>query len=326
MLSVRRTSHMGALFTCMYACSVLSGPFDRTATHPGHIARSPPAAVACGARARCCDTPHIAQHTFCARETSASCADPSACEVPWHDLAFGHSDFRPPLSLHHPRPIARCRRRHSPVRQPVRHMGRALGQLHKDVEPWLGLVTPLMINEPPLIQQRKERFELRPNEKGHRAEEHRGEAPGVRCTVNRSERSESVVLENSRFSSTQSRVSRRCGAANRTPPMLRLVRACKPKTLFDGDDDEVESPDARASPASGRRGCQPPRAPVCFGRRCADAGSSSAGNKRLAVAGASARRTAPAGRRCCRRFAAARSAAASQDDRRRTLRDALVLP
>ena len=60
------------------------------------------------------------------------------------------------------------------------------------------------------------------------------------------------MLENSRFSSTQSRVSRRCGAANRTPPMLRLVRACKPKTLFDGDDDEVESPDARASPASRR--------------------------------------------------------------------------
>ena len=51
-------------------------------------------------------------------------------------------------------------------------MGRALGQLDEDVEPWFRLVTPLMINEPPFIEQRKERFELRPNERGHRAEEH----------------------------------------------------------------------------------------------------------------------------------------------------------
>ena len=158
------------LLVCMHArCSVapsaglLRTPAILPAAHPQRSR----AALELGAVIR-----PIAQHTFCARETSASCADPSACEVPWHGLAFGHSDFRPPLSLHHPRPIARCRRRHSPVRQPVRHMGRALGQLHKDVEPWLGLVTPLMINEPPLIQQRKERFELRPNEKGHRAEEH----------------------------------------------------------------------------------------------------------------------------------------------------------
>ena len=50
----------------------------------------------------------------------------------------------------------------------------------------------------------------------------------------------------------------------------------------------------------------PPRAPVRRGRRCADAGSS-AGNRRLAVAGTAARRSAPAGRRSCRRFAAARS-------------------
>ena len=51
-------------------------------------------------------------------------------------------------------------------------MGTALAKLDTDVEPWFQLISPLLTSKPPTIQQRKERFELRPEMKGHRAEEH----------------------------------------------------------------------------------------------------------------------------------------------------------
>ena len=51
-------------------------------------------------------------------------------------------------------------------------MGGALGKLDKDVEPWFRLINPLITQVPPGIRQRKERFEIRPNEDGHKPVQH----------------------------------------------------------------------------------------------------------------------------------------------------------
>ena len=51
-------------------------------------------------------------------------------------------------------------------------MGRALEQLDRDVQPWFNLLTPLTTGSPPKIEQRKERFELRVTQEGHKPEEH----------------------------------------------------------------------------------------------------------------------------------------------------------
>jgi hypothetical protein len=51
-------------------------------------------------------------------------------------------------------------------------MGRALEQLDRDVKPWFNLLTPLTTGFKPKIEQRKERFELRVTQEGHKPEEH----------------------------------------------------------------------------------------------------------------------------------------------------------